>query len=114
MPPIGSPTSGTSAVWDGFRMIVFGNTGAAGAAYYTPNIDANLEIVQTLNENGKLSLTFSSSLGRTYTLWRTDSLLTGNWSKTGLPALVGTGTPLTFTLPAPPAPGRFFRVQAGP
>lgn len=114
MTNIDSPSSGSSAVWDGSRMIVFGDTGAVGAAYYTPDFDATLEVVRTVNENGTLSLTFSSTLGRSYTLWQTDSLLSGNWSETGLPPLAGTGTPLTFTVPAPPTPGRFFRVQAGP
>jgi hypothetical protein len=52
--------------------------------------------------------------GRSYTLWRSDTLAAGTWTNTGLPALAGTGTTLTFTVPAsaPGVPERFFRVQA--
>jgi N-acetylneuraminic acid mutarotase len=114
MTSTGSPTTGTSAVWDGARMIVFGDTGAVGASFYTPNADADLDVVQTTHENGTLAITFSSTLGSSYTLWQTDALTSGDWTNTGLPALSGTGSPLTFSIPAPAAAGRFFRVQAGP
>lgn len=109
-----SPTTGTSTVWDGKRMIVFGNTGAVGASFYTPNADATLNIVQTTHENGTLSITFSSTLGSTYTLWQTDSLSPYAWINTTLPALSGTGLPLTFYITTPHISDHFFRVQAGP
>jgi hypothetical protein len=80
---------------------------------YNPNPGA-FRITNVVLSGGDLTVSFPTVTGRSYSLWRSDTLAAGTWTNTGLPALAGTGTTLTFTVPAP-APGvpeRFFRVQA--
>ena len=75
-----------------------------------------LRITTVVRSGGTLVISFPSVSGRTYTLWRSDSL-TGAWTNTGLTTITGNGTVRQFTVsPAPVAgvPKRFFRVQVGP
>ena len=63
---------------------------------------------------GHLVISFPTVTGRPYTLWRSETMAEGTWTDTGLPAVVGTGATLSFTVPAS-APGhRFFRARANP
>ncbi len=61
---------------------------------------------------GNLVIAFPTIAGKTYTLWRSDTL-TDPWTNTGQPAITGNGAVRTFTVPAPVVgvPKRFHRVQ---
>jgi len=78
--------------------------------------DGAFRITNVVLSGGNLTVSFPTVAGRTYTLWRSDTLAAGTWINTGLSALPGTGAALTFSVPAPAAgvPERFFRVHAGP
>ena len=120
---IGAPTARAwhTAVWTGREMIVRGGatfpagSDSNGTFSYIPDFDcASFRITRAVLEGGNLVLSFPSVASRTYTLWRSDTLANGSWTNTGLPALPGTGTTLTFTVPATIPARRFFRVQADP
>jgi hypothetical protein len=128
-PATGAPAarSGHTAVWTGCEMLVWG--GAASSTLFNDTfsytflhtynyrpVPANFRITNAVLSGGNLVLSFPTATGWSYTLWRSDTLAAGSWINTGLPALAGNGTTLTFTLPAPVAgvPERFFRVQAAP
>jgi hypothetical protein len=104
-----------TAVWTGREMIVLGGRDStrsfSDTFSYTPGCEP-FRITNAVLEGGALKLTFPAVPGRTYTLWRSDSLADGTWINTGLPALAGTGATLTFTIPVPNSARSFFRVQA--
>ena len=67
------------------------------------------------NSGGSMTFSFPSVDGKTYTLWRSDTLA-NDWVNTGLPAITGDGLIREFEIPAP-APGvpkRFFSVNVEP
>ena len=80
-----------------------------------PLIPDTFPILSTVRSGGSLIITFPTVASRTYTLWRSDNL-TGAWTNTGLPAVIGSGQNKTFTISAPTfgVSKRFFRVQAAP
>ncbi len=71
-----------------------------------------LRVTTLTPSGGNLEISFPSVTGKTYTLWRSDTL-TGSWMNTGLTAISGNGSVQQFTIPAPVigVPKRFFRVQ---
>jgi hypothetical protein len=109
-----------SAVWTGSEMIIWGGYTVANSALqdtfvYTP-VCRPFAITDVVRDGGNLILNFPTMTGRTYSLWRSDTLTSGAWTNTGLLALAGTGTTQSFTIPVP-AGGvfqRFFRVDADP
>ena len=80
---------------------------------YTPNCGI-FQITSAVLDHGNLILGFPAVTGKTYTLWRSDTLTDSTWVDTGLTASAGTGATRTFTIPAPGVLKRFFRVQADP
>ena len=108
-----------SAAWTGSEMIIWGgsvgeSTGQRTDTFaYTPDRE-NFQISSAVLDGGDLLVSFPSLTGQSYTLWQSDTMADGTWTDTGLPAVPGTGGPLTFTLPAPAAGRLFVRVQAGP
>jgi hypothetical protein len=128
-PAAGAPAarSGHVAVWTGCEMIVSG--GAANNNVYNDTFSytflhtynynpepGDFRITSAVLSGGNLVLSFPAATGRSYTLWRSDTLAAGSWTNTGLPAVPGNGTILNFTVPAPATgvPERFFRVQSVP
>jgi hypothetical protein len=108
-----------TAVWTGSEMIVWGGTDGAAALFndtftYIPDAGAGFQITSVVANGENLVISFPTVINRVYTLWRSDNLAGATWTDTGLPALVGTGATLTFTIPATTPPSGFFRVQAGP
>jgi len=96
-----------------------GRLSGSGAAYiFTglgPIAPESLRVSVSYSE-GNLLISFPSAAGKSYTLWRSNTLAPGSWVNTGLPALSGDGTIKTFTTVAPVlgVPTRFFRAQVGP
>ena len=74
-----------------------------------------LRITSAVRSGANVTITFPSATGRTYTLWQSDTL-SGTWTNTNQTPITGTGSPKTFTIPAPVngVPKRFHRVQVGP
>ena len=106
-----------TAVWAGSEMVIWGGfddwTDVNDTFAYTPECEP-FRITSATISNGNLVLSFPTVTGIQYTLWRSDSLTGGTWTNTGPPALSGTGTTLTFTVPTAAAPRGFFRIHAGP
>ena len=104
-----------TAVWTGSEMIVWGGWNGSGnlndTFSYTPDCRV-FDFTSVVRSGANLILTFPTLTGRTYTLWRSDTLAASTWINTGLPSIAGTGTTLTFTVPVPAAARRFFRVHA--
>jgi hypothetical protein len=106
-------------VWGGVDGINHFNDTFSYTFIHTYNYNPNPEtfrITELFLSGGNLTLSFPTVSGRSYTLWRSDTLAAGSWTNTGIPSLAGTGTILTFTVPAPSAgvTERFFRVEADP
>ena len=80
---------------------------------YTPECEP-FRITITPFSIGNLVLSFPTVTGIQYTLWRSYTLTGGTWKNSGLPAMSGTGTTLTFTVPTAAAPRGFFRIHADP
>jgi len=116
MTTTGAPAASLTwkAVWTGSEMIVWGGASFFNDTFsYTPHCEP-FRITNAVLGSGNLTLSFPTATGRTYTLWRSDTLTSGTWTNTGLTALAGTGATLTFTVPATTPARRFFRVQAEP
>jgi N-acetylneuraminic acid mutarotase len=115
----GAPSARFShtSVWTGSEVIVWG--GANGSIYfndtfsYTPDVRP-FDFTSVVRSGDNLMLSFRTVTGRNYTLWQSETMAAGSWTNTGLPALFGTGVPLTFTVPGSTSARRFFRVQADP
>ena len=105
-----------TAVWTGSEMIVWGGEADGGIQRHLQLHPRfwRLRITSVVLNGGNLTLSFPTMTGRTYTLWRSDTLADGTWTNTGLAALAGTGATLTFTVPATTPARRFFRVHADP
>ena len=79
---VGAPAArtGHTAMWTGSKMIVWG--GWDGSSYfndtfsYTPDCGI-FEITSVVLSGGNLTLSFPTATGRTYTLWRSDTLADG-------------------------------------
>ena len=117
-----SARSVPTGVWTGTEMIVWGGTAAYPSTVkfndtfsYTPD-GGVFRITDMVHDNGNLILKFPSRIGRTYTLWRSDTLAGGTWTPSGLPSIPGDGTDKFFSVGAPAAgiTKRFYRVQAAP
>ena len=109
---LGAYDDGPGGLSDGYRAFLLD-----ASALLTPGpASAAFRITNVVLSGGNLTISFPTVTGRSYTLWRSDTLAAGTWTNTGLPALPGTGTILTFTVPAPvpSVSERFFRVQAIP
>ncbi len=68
-------------------------------------------ITSALRSGGNLVISFPSVTGKTYTLWRSDSL-SGSWTNSGQTPISGNGSVKTFTIAAPEPCVGFFRVKA--
>jgi len=106
-------------VWTGSEMIVWGGYG--GTTYRNDTFSYTVggepfRVTSVVLDSGNLVVRFPTVTGRTYTLWRSETLAEGTWINTGLEPLAGTGAVLAFTIPAPTAgvSKTFFRVHAAP
>ena len=121
MTTLGAPPArqGHTSFWTGSRMMVQGGLGGGNSGYfndifsYDPGYAA-FQITNLASSGGNILLDFPSVTGYTYTLWHSDNPTSGPWTGSGLPPLAGTGSTLTFTLPAPADPRGFYRVKAEP
>ncbi len=70
-------------------------------------------ITSALRNGANVVISFPSVSGKSYTLWRTDSL-SSSWIDAGQTAISGNGTVKSFTIPVPTVgvTKRFFRVKA--
>ena len=107
----GHPKTYFSPVWTGTQLIVRApiNQQPVTFSYSPPR--AAFRVTTVALEGGSVMLTFPSLEGRRYTLWQSDSLAEGSWNPAGPASLPGTGSALSFTVPANPSRQRFFRVQ---
>ena len=121
MATLGAPPArqGHTSLWTGRRMMVQGGLGGSGTSYfkdifsYDPG-HPDFRITHIASSGGNIILDFPSVTGYTYTLWHSDDPTSGPWTGSALPPLFGTGSTLTFTLPAPSDPRGFYRVKAAP
>ena len=118
---IGAPTARAfhTALWTGGEMIVWGGatfvggSDSKGTFSYIPDCET-FRITSAVLNSGHLVISFPTVTGRIYTLWRSETMAEGTWTDTGLPAVVGTGATLSFTVPASGPDHRFFRAQVNP
>ena len=86
----------------------------SGAAYIFTDLGPVFAITSIIRSGANVLISFPSVSGKSYTLWRSDTLAPAAWTSTGLPAIPGDGTTKTFATPAPVpgVPNRFYRVQS--
>jgi hypothetical protein len=92
------------------------NTQEWAALTDAANPGSVFRIINALRSGGNVIITFPTVVGRTYTLWRSDTLASGSWVDSGAASLTGDGNIKAFTITAPAigVSKRFHRVQVGP
>lgn len=134
-PDLGAYEAGTLANYNAFIWETLPNTATAPQLAATFDFDGDgqnngsefsagtspihptsvFRVTSLTRSGGNLIVSFPSVTGKTYTLWRSDTL--GNdWVNTGLTPITGNGSVRQFSFPAPVIgiPERFYRVQVGP
>jgi hypothetical protein len=96
------------------------NASFSGAAYVFnglgPVDDGPFAIISIVLSGPNALISFPTITGKSYTLWRSDTLAPASWTDSGLTAIPGDGTEKTFIIPAPVTgvSERFYRVQRAP